>query len=216
MDFELYSHRYGKEIVENAPEFQKVFSQFTNVLKGITDNDLIELFQKRKDEGNKDKSLSKVINQLIKERLINLGWESESYIFKNGEVNHSTSDWRLDFVYPNLFSVEVAFNHASAVTVNLLKPILASELNHVEKAFQTKFGIIVAATMDMKRKGGFDGAIGTFEGFCIQTKPLMNQLTIPLIIIGLKAPTSFEIVHKKESSRVIGSILIKDTGELLL
>lgn len=216
MDFELYSHRYGKEIVANAPEFQKVFNQFTDVLTEITDEDLIELFQKRKSDGIKDKSLSKVINYLIKQRLQRIGWKSECFIFKDGEVNHSTRDWRLDFVYPDLFSVEVAFNHSSAVTVNLLKPVLASELNHVEKAFQTKFGIIVAATRDMKSKGGFDSAIGTFEGFCLQTKPLMNQLTIPLIIIGLKAPISFEVVHKREGNRVIGSILINETGELLL
>lgn len=215
MEYKIYSHRYGHEIVTNNKKIEPIFNSFCNALKEITEQNIINLYQERKIKGNKDTSLSKVINALIKDKLTNLGWEKESYIFKNKAINKSTSDWRLDFVYPDIFSVEVAFNHASAMTVNLIKPVLASELNHVEKAYQTKFGIIVSVTNEMKIKGGFDKAIGTFEGFCAHTIPLMNQLTIPLIIIGIEAPKTFEIVHKKESKRKIGNILIYKTGEII-
>jgi hypothetical protein len=36
--------------------------------------------------------------------------------------------------------------------------VLASELNHVEKAIQTRAGILICATYEMKSAGGFDGA----------------------------------------------------------
>ena len=62
-------------------------------------------------------------------------------------------------------SIEVAFNHSTVIAWNLIKPALASELNHVQKAIQTKIGVIITATNDMKVAGGFDSAIGTYEKF---------------------------------------------------
>jgi len=143
-----------------------------------------------------------------------LGWENESPIFKDSQVNASSKDWRLDFVSSPYFSVEVAFNHSSATTVNLMKPVLASELNHVEKKFQTKFGIIITVTKEMKVAGGFDNAIGTFEGYKEQCRPLMNQLTIPMIIIGIKQPENFHIVHKKIGNTTKGIVQLNDGTQL--
>ena len=73
----------------------------------------------------------------------------------------------LDFA-KNSISVEVAFNHAEAIAHNIIKPVLASELNHVQK-IQTKLGIIVTATKYETK--GFDGAVGTFEQFIEYFKP---------------------------------------------
>lgn len=209
MKFKEYSHRYGLEIVKDMPVAHHKYIELCNVLESINDYDLINEFQKRKIAQKKGKSLARIINTLIKEKLTDLGWENESYIFKNSEINKSTRDWRLDFVSPEIFSVEVAFNHSSAATANLMKPVLASELNHVEKQFQTKFGIVIAVTKDFKKRGGFDNAIGTFEGYRLQCKPLMNQLTVPMIIIGLESPKSFEIIHSKVSGGTTGSVYLK-------
>ena len=61
----------------------------------------------------------------------------------------------------NEISVEVGFNHTGDVAHNLIKPVLASELNHVKKAITTKIAIIITATNDMKSAGGFDNANST-------------------------------------------------------
>lgn len=207
MDYTEYSHRYGLEIIKGNDQYKEVYLDFLNIIESISEKELAKLFDKRKDEGKKDTSLSKVVNQKIKEGLMQRQyWQKECHIFKNDEKNKGLKSWRLDFAYPNLFSVEVAFNHASAVTANLLKPVLASELNYVEKEFYTKFGIIVAVTSEFKTKGGFDNAIGTYEEFVTQCAPLMNQLTVPMIIIGLKSPKTFEIIHKKEGKRKVGYV----------
>lgn len=203
MEYSTYSHRYGKEIIKADVHYNERYQELLDVLTNISDKDICDCFQNRKDIGRKDKSLSKVINHLIKKRLSKIGWKSESPIFKG---KSSQSDWRLDFVYPELFSVEVAFNHSSATTVNLLKPVLASELNHVEKAFQTKFGIVITANKEMQKAGGFDSAIGTYESYIEHTMPLMNQLTIPLVIIGLHKPQNFFIEHKLEGRKKVGYI----------
>ena len=55
----------------------------------------------------------------------------------------------------------------------------------------------------MKRSGGFDGTVKTFEDFELFRKPLMNYLTVPLLIIGLDRPESFEIKHYKKRSNLI-------------
>ena len=106
----------------------------------------------------------------------------------------------MDFAKNNI-SVEVAFNHGEAIAWNLLKPVLASELNHVQKDAQTRLGVVIMASEDMKRLGGFDSAVGTFEKAVRYLKPLQNQLTCPMVLIGLSAPESFEVKHVGKPKR---------------
>ncbi len=70
----------------------------------------------------------------------------------------------MDFAKEDI-SIEVAFKHSEAIAWNLIKPVLASELNHVPKAIQTKVGVIISATKTMKKAGGFDSAVGNYEKF---------------------------------------------------
>lgn len=205
-----HSHRYGIEIVNDMDGAYEKYVELCSVLESISDRELINTYLSFKS----GKSLSKTINKLIKERLLDLGWEHESAIFKDTKVNASTRDWRLDFVAPPYFSVEVAFNHSSAITLNLMKPVLASELNHVEKKFQTQFGIVVTVTNEMKKLGGFDNAIGSFESFREQCRPLMNQLTVPMIIIGIEAPEGFELIHRKQGNTQKGFVRMRNGEEL--
>ena len=91
----------------------------------------------------------------------------------------------------------MAFNHQEATAHNIVKPVLAAELNHVEKAIQSRMGVIICATEHLKKQGGFDSAIGTYERFISFMRPYNNIVTIPLLIIGLDAPDSFKIIDKE-------------------
>ena len=75
--------------------------------------------------------------------------------------------------------------------------MLSGELNHIVKAIQTRIGIVIFATDSMKSSGGFDGAVGSYEKALRYLPIMMNQLTIPLIIIGLKNPETFEVNNKE-------------------
>ncbi len=207
MEFTEFSFRYAGVIL-NEDDFIGDYSEIKQVIAGISDQDLIA---QHAGYGEQDilrtpKSLSIAINQLLKNRLTGLGWGAESPIFQ--ERGYTDKRWRLDFA-KNDISVEVAFNHAEAIAWNLIKPVLASELNHVDKRIQTKIGIVITATNAMKRIGGFDGAIGTFETFQNYLKPFNGILTVPMLIIGLHPPATFVIRHvKPEPRKTIGEIVM--------
>jgi hypothetical protein len=183
--------------------FRTQWNEVTSAIESITDDDIVTEFV---EGGRTNKSLSVVINRLLHQRLTALGWAPESPIF--AEEQHLSGEkgrFRLDFA-KGVVSVEVAFNHGEAAAWNLLKPVLASELNHVKKAIQTEAGIIITATEEMKAAGGFDSAVGTYEKYVNYLRPLNDVLTVPLAVIGLKAPRTFRIVHLQETNRKIGHV----------
>jgi hypothetical protein len=89
-----------------------------------------------------------------------------------------------------------------------MKPVLASELNHVEKAIQTRMGVIITATDNLKKLGGFDSAVGSFEKYKSYLRPFNAIITVPLVLIGLEAPTSFFVNHTKINKKTFGAIEI--------
>jgi len=199
MNYTDYSFRHAKVIL-NELEFVDQYNEIKGIIIGIDDQDLI---QKHESYGVNNiektpKSLSKAINELLKERFTGHGWTPESGIFQ--DTSYQGDTWRLDFAKDDI-SIEVGFNHASVIAWNLTKPVLASELNHVEKAIQTKIGVVITATNNLKYLGGFDGAIGSFEKYLDYLPPLRNMLTTPLLIIGLEPPESFRINHVQHSLR---------------
>lgn len=188
MDFIVYGHRHADYLFEGLPEYANRWQEVKSALYGITDEQIICEFE---SESRKAKSISQAINRLIKREMRSRGWEDESYIFADDEYREK-GKWRLDFACEHL-SMEVAFNHRSDIAWNLIKPTLASELNHVEKAIQTSGGIVVAATGAMKAAGGYDNAVGTYEDYVQYLRPLYGMLPAPLAIIGLLPPKTFKI-----------------------
>jgi hypothetical protein len=206
MNYKLYSHRYGLEILQNEDEFKNDWYDIIEIIEGISDEDIINHYE---THGANRMSISTSINNILKERFIEKGWFSESAIFSqnamNTESEYKDKRWRLDFAKENI-SIEVAFNHGEAIAWNLTKPVLASELNHVEKAIQTKAGVIITATEAMKKAGAFDGSVGSYEKFLRYLKPLNNILTVPMVIIGLDKPDSFVVEKRKVEKNNIGFV----------
>lgn len=196
MEYKLHSFRHGKIILENEPIFRIIWKELLQAIESIKDEDIIKYFENHQ---RKAKSISESINNLLKDRLVKIGWNKESYIFQDDE--YSGNRWRLDFAKESI-SVEVAFNHGEAIAWNLIKPVLAGELNHVQKEITTEIGVIICATKELKDNGGFDGAVGEYEKFLTYLNPLRDILTVPIVIIGLEAPKTFKIeVHTKEGKK---------------
>lgn len=205
MRFIEYSHRHADAIIANDPALKERYEQFTNALQNMMDEDLIADFLAKKAEyaarGTSFKSMTPSINSMLKERMLAIpGWQAEVDIFNDTTGVIGNTEWRLDFACDNAFCVEVAFNHGEAIAWNLLKPVLSCELNHVEKAVQGQLGIYVCATDNMKIAGNIDSASGSFEKVLRYLPPMMNQLTIPMMIIGLEPFETFKI---SESAEVI-------------
>lgn len=205
MEYIKHSFRHAEDIFKNDKDFTYLWDEIIEVLDNISDDDLITEFN---SETRKAKSISEAINKLIAKRLREKGWNEQSRIFADPDYSDNKGTWRLDFAKDNI-AIEVAFNHGGNVSWNLIKPVLSSELNHVKKAIQTQAGVVITATDSMKKAGGFDNAIGTYEKYVEYLKPLNNLLTTPMVIIGLEPPKKFTIEWKKEDGKTVGYVQLK-------
>jgi len=189
MNYKIHSFRHGEIILNNEPNYNSVWHELLSAISSMSDEKIIEYHEK-----TKAMSISKAINNLLKDKLVALNWNAESSIFQNDE--YSGNRWRLDFAKSSI-SVEVAFNHGEAIAWNLIKPVLAGELNHVKKEINTEIGVIICATKELKDSGGFDGSVGEYEKFLTYLDPLRDVLSVPMVIIGLEAPKTFKIDVRK-------------------
>lgn len=221
MDCRLYSYRHGLDLMETVEQYRPLWYEIMGVLSGVTEERIASHFAEHHE--GRSKSISATLNSLIDEDLTEAGWNRQSPIFAASEYGDRT--WLLDFAkevsvptrhgtaYFDLpqdersgISIEVAFNHGGNVAWNLIKPVIASEINHVEKRIQTGVGVVIAATDDMKSMGGFDGAVGSFEKYVSHLLPLRTMLTVPMVIIGLDACRSFRIRHETSGTSKRGFI----------
>jgi hypothetical protein len=200
MKYKITSFRHGEIILQNEENYKIIWEQLLSILSSISDDEIRNEFE---SSTRKAKSLSESINKILKDKLTAHGWKKESNIFQGD--SYSDNRWRLDFAKDSI-SIEVAFNHGEAIAWNLIKPVLASELNHVKKEINTEIGVIICATKDLKDKGGFDGAVGEYEKFLTYLNPLRDLLSVPMVIIGLEAPETFKIKHEKIGKKIIGYI----------
>lgn len=204
MEYRIHGFRHGDYLAQNVREYAPYWAEVERAVGSVSDEEIIAHF-KANGEGTK-KSISSTVNTLLKERFTSLGWRAESPIFSEPRYTEGVRIFRLDFAKGPM-SVEVAFNHGNDAPWNLLKPTLASELNHVEKAIQTDIGIIVTATDEMRVAGGFDNAVGTYEKYVDFLRPMGMLLTAPLVIIGLEAPMTFHVEHEQDGRRKLGRIV---------
>ena len=177
MKYEIKSFRHGEIILKNEDNYRLIWEELISILDSITDEEIIEKFN---SSTRKAKSLSESINNILKDKFVEKDWKKESNIFQGDK--YSDNRWRLDFAKESV-SIEVAFNHGEAIAWNLIKPVLASELNHVKKDINSEIGIIICATKDLKDKGGFDGAVGEYEKFLTYLDPLRDLLSVLINLI---------------------------------
>jgi hypothetical protein len=221
LEFVTRSHRFANEIIQENPDLEALYLEITSAIEEMSDEVLIKTFEQRglmthsQHEDSKNwMSLSYAINLLLDDILVAKGWSRQSPIFQGSQYR---SIWTLDFSKEATvvekgdsgsissskkigFAVEVAFNHGEAIAWNLMKPVLAAEVNHLEKKLDVDsgIGILIVATKALQKAGAFDGSVGTFERVEKYLVPMRNQLTVPMVIIGLKAPRSFKLVKVKD------------------
>jgi hypothetical protein len=222
MRYKLKGHRHALSIVTEQ-EFRDDWHEFIGVIESISDEMLIGAFESTYSDNvktgrRKPMSLSRSINALIDDGLVAKGWNRQSKIF--GDSRFEDKRWTLDFSKSKkngqsgegTFSVEIAFNNAGSTAWNLIKPVMACELNHVTKAVQTRVGIVVFATEALKSAGCFDATVGTFEAAEDYLTAMQNIIVSPIVIVGLDAPVSFEVREELDPERgyKYGSIVRTD------
>lgn len=195
MKFVTYPYKHA-DIVLADQRHKKNLDEIIEAITSLSDDELKARHLSRKNKGLKS-SLAPSINSLLKEKFIARGWRAESSIFQGEEYGGENADkvWRLDFAKDSV-SIEVAFNHGEAIAWNLLKPVLASSVNNVQKAITTEVGVLITATKNLKMAGAFDSAVGEYEKVLRYLVPLSTLMSVPLLIIGLETPETFKLKSK--------------------
>ena len=149
MQYRVHGYRHADYLFQNLDEYSSEWNELLDAIEAISDKMIIDEFEGEKREA---KSISQAINRLMKAELVKRGWHPESYIFADEEYGkQAKGTWRLDFA-KNELSVEVAFNHRSDISWNLIKPTLASELNHVQKPSKLAEGLSSRRRKHLKRR----------------------------------------------------------------
>ena len=142
MKFTSYSHRHADIILKE--KYNDGYNELLKIIAEVTEEKLIEeyLYNDVKNEPRLPAvSLSPAINRVFKKEFKKMNWKVEPAIFKDDkyskdpDTGREVSPFRLDFAKDQQISVEIMFNHAGDIGHVLLKPVLASEKNHVKKAF---------------------------------------------------------------------------------
>ena len=208
-----YSHRFALEILNSVPELRKLWEELQQAIGEVSEAEIATVHNEINDSGEITKSLSKAINFLLDERLTQAGWTPQSSLFsEKGYTSKQETAWTLDFSKSIELSngaksgvaIEVAFNHGEAAAWNLMKPVLAAEVNYLPKQVDIGegVGVIVVASQQLKDLGAFDGAVGTFERYIKHLKAMRTHLTTPLLVVSLSGPETFHVKPiKVEGSR---------------
>ena len=209
MKYRVHNHR-NSDVIVSQPHLANEYSELLGVIESITEEEIISNYQERKSKEvkkglnttgkNTTKSLSRSINDLIRDGLLNCNWNSETAIFY--DKKYTTKKWRLDFT-KNKICVEVAFNHREAIPHNILKPVLSTEQNQLKKEFEAELGVVITATKALKKNGNFDNPVGTYEDFIEYFTPYSFFIRNPLIIIGLEALDGFYIDSKTKMPKKV-------------
>lgn len=203
LNFVTTQHRFGLDLIKSNERLLPLWQDIVKTLEGLTDERIISEYRLSTNA----MSISSAINNLIDADLQTLGWTPQSAIFQG--VEYEGKSWRLDFAKSSNsqidgksgIAIEVAFNHGEAIAWNLLKPVLAAEINHVdtETDIGVGIGVYICATENLKEAGAFDGAVGEYEKVLRYLSPLFAKLTVPMVIIGLEAPESFRVEKRKNA-----------------
>jgi len=187
----------GYFIEDNNSAVSTEFQSIITAISRIGETELVTKYNEDIEKHPSHKSLSDVLNQMVKENLKNEGWTAESFIFKDKayQIRGNTgkpSAWQLDHVKEKI-SLEVSFNHSQHIPINLIRPTLASEQNHVEKEVDTEMAVIVCMSDNLKMAGNFDNAVASTTDWLRYLKPYSQILTAPLAFIEIEAPSTFFI-----------------------
>ncbi len=203
MKYKFYSFNQAETILRESNTYSETLRNILDIIDNISDISLIKKFE---DIGKNSKSISNTITCLLEERLIEKNWVKESAIFTNFpfEINKSKR-WTLDF-YKNNIQLEIAFNHEEGTAWNIMKIPLSNKPNCYEHKQQVDLGIIITATNQMKRSGGYDSSVGSFEKYIEYLSAFNPFISTPILLIGLQSPDDFKIKHRNINRKKIGQV----------
>lgn len=203
MKYKVYSYNQADSILEGDLTLNSVYYDLVKIIESISDDDIIDRFKKI---GKNSKSISNTISNLLDEKLMKDNWIKEIPFFDDTlRTSGRSKRWTLDY-YKEKVQLEIAFNHEEGTAWNLMKIPLAIKPNIYTHNQRVDIGIIVTATNQMKKAGGFDNSVGSFEKYIEYLKIFTPFISNPILLIGLQSPDDFKVRHRNIDKKKIGQI----------
>jgi hypothetical protein len=202
MEYDVYFHNNAEMIIRENNYLLHSWNEIKNCLGQINEKDIAFVFNHSKREA---KSISETLYYLVSETLIEYGWESNKAIFASTTGDNTDKQWTIDFEKRGT-GLNLSIGHVSNMIKNLVKSAVAIKPNNILKNFNIELCILLTVKKEMKKAGGFDGAVAEYERYISVLKPLESIIDVPLIIIGIDKLKNIVVKHKTLNSKKIGYI----------
>lgn len=212
MKYKIYSYKNGLEKTKLNHKFSNVFLEVCDFLDKIVDEEIIESYN---DFNNKSKSISNTLTKILDNKLIFNDWINNTPIYKRkyiAEELFTGNRWTLDYTKEDV-SLEISFGHEQGISWNIIKGYIANSESEYEKEININLSLIVCATNKLKKLGGFDNSIGTYEKYIEYFQAFNSIIDYPIVLIGLEGPKSFQIEHRKILNKNKGYLRKIDGGK---
>jgi len=241
MDFDTDSFRWGEEHLGEDP----AWFELKDMLESISRLDVIRYkrasFLRWKNGEIKSPRVGgqDLLNTIIKEKLVALGWEDQIFVLditksdlktfgkdldvpeevtpvlmtnvKKKPKGKKVSYWTMDFKKGNI-GVEVSFNNAGVLAQNLLRLSVMSESHLKPKSEKIRLGVLITATESLKKWSNMDDTVLTYETVR-RVFPLINfNIPTPIVLVGLNNSSEGELWYETE---IFGHQKLAPYAELL-
>jgi hypothetical protein len=200
MRFVTYSHKHADVILKDSVHTSEVLKEVLQIIEDINEDEIKSKFANSKS----GKSISTALNNILKNKFSSNYWAKSLNIFNSPEYDKAifTADY-----FKKGVLLSVITQHLGYLPGILLKYQLANIPNDQKKEFDGSVGVIIIPTSEMKKSGGFDGAISTFEECVSCLEVLKSIITTPILVVGLCEPETFRINHIKNGNTLSGYVM---------
>jgi len=198
-----YSHRSASAIVQATPHLAQSWDEIVDVLSKLTDADILNNYNATSSSG----SLSKALRSVISDSLVTkYTWARDIEIIQ--KLSKTDRSYTADLLKPRSETsgrpsgaiIQFSFGHYHSVTDKLVETLLATNQSSsiYEKVSSEGIGFVISATSSLQKAGGLDSSVGTFERIQSSLVALQTIVTVPIVLIGLEAPDTFQLNSKKQ------------------
>ena len=189
---EHWNHRQVRTIL-NSSDVKENWENISNAIKSLSWNDIYNLHNS--EYADKQKSISKALNESLQLELISLGARNKVEIFTEEPFNKAP--YIIEQKLGNI-AIDYVFGHYNTIPWKISRLAASMMSSNLEKSIKPSVGILVLVDKELKQSGNFDSGIGTWEQAVDYLRVFDNQWDAPNLLLGLTDPGIFQIEDKRK------------------
>lgn len=189
---EHWNHRQVRTIL-NSSDVKENWRNISEAIKSLSWNDIYNLHNS--EYADKQKSISKALNESLQLELISRGARNKVEIFAEEPFNKAP--YIIEQKLGNI-AIDYVFGHYNTIPWKISRLAASMMSSNLEKSIKPSVGILVLVDKELKQSGNFDSGIGTWEQAVDYLRVFDNQWDAPILLLGLTDPGIFQIEDKRK------------------